>query len=70
MASDTPNKPRTLRRQIPLNPSDLPAEPDPARLPRLATRDQLAVIHARYFVLPGLAEPVVVSSPDLACAPA
>ena len=28
------------------------------------------LIHARYFVLPGLAEPVSVSSPDLACAPA
>jgi hypothetical protein len=49
MASDPPTKLRTLRRQIPLNPADLPAEPDPARLPRLATRDQLAVIHARYF---------------------
>ncbi|MCC7281437.1 MAG: hypothetical protein IT556_03570 [Acetobacteraceae bacterium] len=49
MPTDNADKPRTLRRQIALNPDTLPPEPDPARLPRLATRDQLATIHARYF---------------------
>lgn len=49
MPSDPARKPRTLRRQVPLNPAELPALPDPALLPRLATRDQLATIHAKYF---------------------
>ncbi len=40
---------RTLRRQLAIDPATLPPEPDPARLPHLATREQLAVIHARYF---------------------
>lgn len=40
---------RTLRRQPAIDPATLPPEPDPARLPRLATRAQLEVIHARYF---------------------
>lgn len=49
MPSDPTTRPRTLRRQLALNPADLPPEPDPSRMPRLATRDQLATIHARYF---------------------
>lgn len=49
MPSATEAKPRKLRRQIAIDPATLPPEPDPARLPRLATRDQLAVIHCKYF---------------------
>jgi hypothetical protein len=37
------------RRQIPLDLTTLPPEPDLARLPRLATRKQLEVIHQKYF---------------------
>ncbi len=40
---------RTLRRQLAIDPAMLPPEPDPARLPRLATREQLAVIHRKYY---------------------
>ncbi|MCC7428036.1 MAG: hypothetical protein IT557_14135 [Alphaproteobacteria bacterium] len=48
-ATKIAGKKRTMRRQAEINPADLPPEPDPARLPRLATRKQLAAIHARYF---------------------
>jgi len=40
---------RTLRRQITIDPQLLPPDPDLTRLPRLATREQLGAIHAKYF---------------------
>jgi hypothetical protein len=40
---------RRLVRQIPIDVTTLPPDPDPDRLPRFATRQQLAVIHQRYF---------------------
>jgi hypothetical protein len=38
-----------VHRQSSINPAELPPVPDPERLPKLATRKQLAAIHARYF---------------------
>lgn len=38
-----------MQRQPTINPADLPPFPDPERLPKLATRKQLAAIHTRYF---------------------
>lgn len=32
-----------------MNLAELPPDPDPARLPRVGTRKQLAEIHAHYF---------------------
>jgi hypothetical protein len=40
---------RRLVRQIPIDVASLPPAPDPDRLPRFATRQQLAAIHQRYF---------------------